>query len=298
MTGENVTPQKNVPIFILAGGLGTRLSEETHLRPKPMIEIGDFPILLHIMRWYYSFGFNDFVICAGYRSWEIKQFFLNYEFRQNHLAIDHRETLTRPPEAFGNRSAQENWRVRVVDTGLSSMTGARVAIALDTIKDQPFETFGLTYGDGVCDADLNAEFAFHNRHKRIGTVLGVHPRARFGELDVAADGQVTEFLEKPQSRQGYINGGFFFFNRGFREFLTDDASCILERQPLCDLADKNQLMMFKHEGFWQPMDTLRDKMELQDLWMSGKAPWEPKPTAAIEKKVKTEAPPREAMPTL
>ncbi len=261
----------NIPVMILAGGLGTRLSEETHLRPKPMIEIGDLPILLHIMRWYYSFGFNDFVICAGYRSWEIKQFFLNYDFRQNHLMIDHRETRQAPAAPMGRN--QEKWRVRVIDTGLDSMTGARVARAFDAIKGEKFENFALTYGDGLCDVNLRNELAFHLKHGKIGTVLGVHPMARFGELDIGAGGEVKEFLEKPQSRQGYINGGFFFFQRGFRDYLSDDPSCILERKPLLSLAHDRGLMMCAHEGFWQPMDTLRDKNQLQEMWDSGKAPW-------------------------
>jgi len=266
---------KNIPVLILAGGLGTRISEETHLRPKPMIEIGELPILLHLMRWYYSFGFNDFVICAGYRSWEIKKFFLNYEFRQNHLQIDHRESLNKPPVALGHNSLQEKWSVRVIDTGLESMTGARVARALDHIWTDKFETFALTYGDGLCDVDLTKELKFHRSHGRIGTVLGVHPMARFGELDIAEGGEVQQFLEKPQSRQGHINGGFFFFNRGFRDYLSLDGDCILERKPLFNLAEKRQLMIHKHDGFWQPMDTLRDKNQLQELWEAGKAPWIP-----------------------
>jgi glucose-1-phosphate cytidylyltransferase len=266
---------KNIPVLILAGGLGTRISEETHLRPKPMIEIGEFPILLHIMRWYYSFGFNDFVICAGYRSWEIKKFFLNYEFRQNHLQIDHRESLDNKPRSMGRNSLQEKWSIRIVDTGLESMTGTRVARALDQIQGDKFEDFALTYGDGLCDVDLVKEAAFHFSHGKVGTVLGVHPMARFGELDIAPNGEVQEFLEKPQSRQGYINGGFFFFKRAFRDYLSTDVDCILERKPLFNLAENRQLMIHKHEGFWQPMDTLRDKTQLQEMWDSGKAPWLP-----------------------
>jgi glucose-1-phosphate cytidylyltransferase len=266
---------KNIPVLILAGGLGTRISEETHLRPKPMIEIGEFPILLHIMRWYYSFGFNDFVICAGYRAWEIKKFFLNYEFRQNHLQIDHRESLDNKPRSMGRNSLQEKWSIRIVDTGLESMTGTRVARALDQIQGDKFEDFALTYGDGLCDVDLVKEAAFHFSHGKVGTVLGVHPMARFGELDIAPNGEVQEFLEKPQSRQGYINGGFFFFKRAFRDYLSTDVDCILERKPLFNLAENRQLMIHKHEGFWQPMDTLRDKTQLQEMWDSGKAPWLP-----------------------
>lgn len=275
-----MTNTSEVPVFILAGGLGTRISEETHLRPKPMIEIGEIPILLHIMRSYYAFGFNDFVICAGYRSWEIKQFFLNYEFRHNHVQIDHRTNPDAPAGSFGKSASQENWRVRVIDTGLESMTGSRVAKALDQVSGERFETFALTYGDGLCDVNLKAELAFHREHGRLGTVLGVHPLARFGELDISEVGEVREFLEKPQSRQGSINGGFFFFQREFREYLSSDADCILERQPLTDLAKNRQLMVHQHDGFWQPMDTLRDKTQLQALWDSGKAPWHPSALAA------------------
>jgi glucose-1-phosphate cytidylyltransferase len=264
---------KNIPVFILAGGLGTRISEETHLKPKPMIEIGETPILLHLMRWYYSFGFNDFVICGGYRSWEIKNFFLNYEFRLNHLVIDHRGSSNFPPETLGANVEQEKWRVRVIDAGLETMTGARLARAFDEIKAQDkFTDFALSYGDGLSNVDLNKELSFHLAHGRIGTVLGVPPVARFGELDVV-DEHVKGFVEKPEDRQGLINGGFFFFKSSFRDYLNTLQICILEREPLSHLAKNGQLMMFKHTGFWMPMDTLRDKILLQQLWDSGKAPW-------------------------
>jgi glucose-1-phosphate cytidylyltransferase len=265
---------KNVPVFILAGGLGTRLSEETQIKPKPMVEIGDLPILVHIMRWYYSFGFNDFVICAGYRSWEIKSFFLNYEFRQNHLTIDHRTYANALPVSFGENTGQENWRVRVVDTGADCMTGGRVARALEMVSatDQ-FDDFAVTYGDGLCDVNLTKELEFHRSHHKLSTVLGVHPMARFGELEVQPDGRVSGFLEKPQSKQGLINGGFFFFKRGFSKYLSTDSDCILERVPLSSVAKEGELMIYKHDGFWQPMDTLRDKTHLQQLWETGKAPW-------------------------
>jgi glucose-1-phosphate cytidylyltransferase len=267
----------NVPVFILAGGLGTRLSEESHLKPKPMIELGEVPILVHIMRSYYSFGFNDFVICAGYRSWEIKNYFLNYQFRANHLEIDHREALHGPARPLGRNHAQEKWRVRVIDTGLECMTGARIARAFDEIADTDrFADFALTYGDGVSDVNLTEELAFHSKHGKIGTVLGVAPSARFGELDVSPEGRVDGFLEKPEERQGLINGGFFFLKRDFRKYLTQDAALILEREPMLKLAADKQLMMFPHKGFWHPMDTLRDKNHLQGLLNKGKAPWLPK----------------------
>lgn len=268
---QNVT---NTPVFILAGGLGTRLSEETQLKPKPMVEIGEKPILLHIMKSYYAQGFRDFVICAGYRSWMIKEFFLNYEYQCNHLEIDHREDTRRAPQILGKNSTQEKWRVRVIDTGLNAMTGARVARAFDVAQTQePFENFALTYGDGLSDVDLNKEYAFHIENKKIGTVLGVRPVARFGELEIKDSNLVQGFLEKPESKQGRINGGFFFFKKDFRKYLSAEDSCILERVPLEKLAADKQLCMYQHDGFWHPMDTLRDKMLLNDLWESGKAPW-------------------------
>jgi glucose-1-phosphate cytidylyltransferase len=271
---SSITDPAKVPVFILAGGLGTRLSEETQSKPKPMVEIGDLPILLHIMRNYYRHGFNDFVICAGYRSWEIKNYFMNYEFRDRHLEIDHRTEHDRPAKPLGNSTHQEKWRVRVVDTGLNTMTGGRVARAMDVVTaDTSFEDFALTYGDGLSDANLAQELQFHMDHGKIGTVLAVHPMARFGELDISADGTVQQFSEKPQATQGRINGGFFFFKTAFRNYLSADESCILERDPLVKLASDRQLKIFPHDGFWQPMDTLRDKNQLEGLWQTGKAPW-------------------------
>lgn len=238
-----------------------------------MLEVGEIPILVHIMRKYYSQGFNDFVICAGYKSWEIKKYFLSYEHLSNHIEIDHRQDLRSSPKTLGKNLAQENWRVRVIDTGLESMTGARVARAFDEVNNiEPLSEFALTYGDGLCDADMDKELSFHRKHGLIGTVLGVKNSARFGELDLAGD-KVSGFLEKPESRQGYINGGFFFFKSDFREYLDDEKSCILERKPLASLAEDSQLAVYKHDGFWHPMDTLRDKIYLQKLWDDNKAPW-------------------------
>lgn len=265
---------QNIPVFILAGGLGTRLSEETVTKPKPMIEIGEIPVLVHIMRLYYSQGFNDFVICAGYRSWEIKNFFLNYEFRMNHLLIDHRANVAALPTAYGRSIVQEKWRVRVLDTGLECMTGARVARAFDMVSAvQKIDQFALTYGDGLSDVNLQEELRFHQTHEKIGTILGVSPPGRFGVLGVNETGKVEGFIEKPTEIQDAINGGFFFFNHKFRQYLSSDPSCVLEREPMERLAQDGQLMMFKHTGFWHPMDTLRDKTYLEKLWNSGKAPW-------------------------
>jgi glucose-1-phosphate cytidylyltransferase len=272
LTSANL--RSTTPIFILAGGLGTRISEETQFKPKPMIEIGELPILLHIMRWYYSYGFNDFVICSGYRNWEIKEYFLSYEFRRNHLRIDHRIATNSFPVALGKNSDQENWRVTILDTGLETMTGGRLARAVDELaRAQEFANFGVTYGDGLCDVDLGRELDFHLAHDKVGTVLGVPPQSRFGELDVAGEGQVTGFIEKPEARTGLINGGFFFFKKKFRDYLDADAQCVLERAPLTKLAADQELRVFKHSGFWQCMDTLRDKNALQEIWDKGDAPW-------------------------
>lgn len=264
----------SVPVFILAGGLGTRISEETHLKPKPMIEIGEAPILLHIMRSYYSYGFNTFVICAGYRAWEIKDYFLSYQYRQNNIVLDHRASLTEPPRHREGTVGQERWRVVVLDTGVDVMTGARVARAFDDLsKDESFDHFAVTYGDGLSDVNLKNEFEFHLRNERIGTVLGVPPMSRFGELNTNESGIVEQFVEKPESRLGLINGGFFFFKKEFRQFLSDRRDCILERTPLEKLVQERQLAMYEHRGFWQCMDTLRDKNHLQHLWEQGNAPW-------------------------
>lgn len=273
---------QNIPVFILAGGMGTRISEETSIKPKPMIEVGGIPILLHLMRSYYSYGFNDFVICAGYKAWDIKKFFMTYDLQMNHLEIDHRSGGSRKIDEYGNHEykvfgdnpQQENWRVRVIGTGLNTMTGGRVARAFDEVyKNEKFDDFAVTYGDGLCDVNIQNEFNFHKETNKIGTVLGVKNIARFGELDVGENNQLNGFVEKPESKQGFINGGFFLFKSSFRDYLSTDESTILERGPIEKLTKDNELMVYKHEGFWQCMDTLRDKIYLQELWDTNKAPW-------------------------
>jgi glucose-1-phosphate cytidylyltransferase len=263
-----------VPVFILAGGLGTRLSEETSLKPKPMVEIGEIPILVHIMRWYYSFGFNDFVICAGYKSWEIKDYFLNYKYRQNFLEIDHRVNGAEEPKHLGTNLGHEKWRVSVIDTGLETMTGGRIARAYDVMsKTNVIENFAVTYGDGVSNVDLVKELDFHLLNKKTGTMLGVPPISRFGEMEVDEKNVVKRFIEKPESKKGSINGGFFFFNKKFRNYLSLTNDCILEKVPLENLAKDSELVVYEHKGFWQCMDTLRDKTYLQEIWEKGNAPW-------------------------
>jgi glucose-1-phosphate cytidylyltransferase len=272
-----MTDLSKVPVFILAGGLGTRISEETALKPKPMIEIGEAPILLHIMRWYHSFGFNDFVICGGYKAWEIKEFFLNYQFRQNDLCIDHRAKEGEPARCDGDGLGHEKWRVRVMDTGVETLTGGRLAMALDRARlGGDFENFAVTYGDGVTDVNLAEEFKFHQAHGKIGTMLAVAPLSRFGEIELDNSGVVQHFIEKPEDKLGLINGGFFFFKKEFRKFVEPVKNMALERVPLEHLARERQLVAYSHRGFWQCMDTLRDKNYLQEIWESGEAPWRPR----------------------
>jgi glucose-1-phosphate cytidylyltransferase len=266
----------SIPVLILAGGFGTRLSEETHLIPKPMVEIGGTPILVHLMRWYYKFGFNDFVICAGYKSSAIKQYFSNYSIQQNHLEINSLGSEPRILPLGRERSREEKWRVRIIDSGEDAMTGARVARVLDFLESVDGaipNTFALTYGDGLTDCDLKKELNFHTQHGLLGTVLGVHPVARFGELTTDSNSNVLEFMEKPQSHHDIINGGFFFFNKKFRPYINTNSDCILEKVPLMTLAKDKQLKMYRHDGFWHPMDSLRDKHHLQKLWETDMAPW-------------------------
>lgn len=270
---KNISPSR-VPIFILAGGMGTRISEETQAKPKPMIEIGRIPLLIHIMRHYFAFGFNDFVICAGYRSLDIKKYFLDYRYHLYDLEIDQRDKGNIQLKTLVKETKEEAWRVRIIDTGESAMTGCRVAKSFDIAqRSEPFEHFGLTYGDGLSDANLSEELNFHLGHGKVGTVLGTKNLARYGELDVSQNDQVTALLEKPQSRQGLISGGFFFFRSDFRKYLTPKEDLVLEKEPLSKLANDGELFVYKHPGFWYAMDTLRDKLHLEGLWNAGNAPW-------------------------
>ncbi|NOX49485.1 MAG: glucose-1-phosphate cytidylyltransferase [Gammaproteobacteria bacterium] len=256
-----------VPVFILCGGLGTRLKEETGSRPKPMVPIGDKPILWHLMRCYASFGFRKFVLCLGYKSEVVKSYFLNY----HSLNSDFTVSLNSNDVEVHSVDHQQDWEVTLAFTGELNMTGSRIAQATQKYLGDS-EHFAVTYGDGLTDADLGAEFEFHLAHERIGTVMGANPPSRFGELKL--DGQdVLAFSEKPELTANWINAGFLFFRREFVNYLDSDPSCVLEQKPLTKLTDDNQLSIYKHAGFWQCMDTLRDLEYLDALWEAGNAPW-------------------------
>jgi len=249
---------------ILCGGLGTRLSEETQVKPKPMVEIGERPIVWHIMKSYEYHGFNDFTLALGYKGGVIKDYFLNYHPRLSDLTVH----LKTGQVDYSNPTA-EDWRVSLIDTGDNSMTGGRLLRLKPCLESSG--TFMLTYGDGVCDVDLTALLEFHRAHGKLATVTAVRPMARFGGLQID-DRQVIDFKEKPQSGEGWINGGFFVFEQGIFDYLTDDTT-VLEQAPLDTLAQNGQLMAYEHPGYWQCMDTIRDRDMLQVLWEGGNAPW-------------------------
>lgn len=249
---------------ILAGGLGTRISEESHLKPKPMIEIGGKPILWHIMKQYSAHGIQDFVICLGYKGYAIKDFFANYFLHTSDVTFDMRNNQM---EVHQNYS--EPWRVTLVDTGEETMTGGRLRRVGRFLEQD--EAFCFTYGDGVSDLDISALVAFHKQHGKHATVTAVQPPGRYGALAREGD-QVTGFVEKPRGDGGWINGGFFVLSPKVLPYIAEDSST-WEAEPLGQLASEGQLMAFQHEGFWHPMDTLRDKNYLEQLWQSGEAPW-------------------------
>ena len=251
-------------VVILAGGFGTRLSEETHLRPKPMVDIGDKPILWHIMKIYSSFGYNDFVICLGYKGYMIKEYFANYFIHQSDLTIDLTNNTIET-----HHSKAEPWKVTLVDTGKESMTGGRIKRIQKYVGNEPFL---LTYGDGVGNVDISALVDEHRRNQKMVTVTAVQPTGRFGALNLADNKQVNSFLEKPNGDGSWINGGFFVCQPEVFQYLDADTT-IWEREPMERIAADGQLQAFKHLGFWKPMDTLRDKQELEQAWESGTAPW-------------------------
>jgi glucose-1-phosphate cytidylyltransferase len=250
---------------ILAGGLGTRFAEETSVRPKPMIEIGGRPILWHIMKIYAAHGVNDFVICCGYKGYFIKEYFANYFLHMSDVTFDMRAN-----EMIVHEKRAEDWKVTLVDTGDDSMTGGRLKRVADHVKDE--ELFFLTYGDGVADVDITKSIEFHRAHGKAATMMATYPPGRFGALNIQ-DGVVTDFLEKPKGDGGMINGGFFVLNPKVLDYITGGDATIWEQEPLRNLAHDGELMAFEHDGFWQPMDTLRDKILLESLWDNRKAPW-------------------------
>jgi glucose-1-phosphate cytidylyltransferase len=249
---------------ILAGGLGTRLSEETSTRPKPMVEIGGKPILWHILKMYSHHGIHDFVICCGYKGYMIKEYFANYFLHMSDVTFDMKNNRM---EVHSRRV--EPWTVTLVDTGEESMTGGRLMRAAKYIQDD--EAFCFTYGDGVSDVDISATVAFHQEHGKDATLTATLPPGRFGALDIRGR-QVLNFKEKPKGDGALINGGFFVLSPRVLELLKGDDT-VWEQEPLMTLAEKGQLMAYEHTGFWQPMDTLRDKLHLEQLWASGEAPW-------------------------
>lgn len=249
---------------ILAGGLGTRLSEETGTRPKPMVEIGGKPILWHIMKMYSSHGINDFIICCGYKGYMIKEYFANYFLHTSDVTFNMRDNSM---QVHDKRA--EDWNVTLVDTGETSMTGGRLRRVADYVRHE--DAFCFTYGDGVGNMDISATIAFHKRHGKDATLTATYPPGRFGALDIS-NGQVLSFKEKPKGDGAMINGGFFVLSPKVLDRLNADST-VWEQEPLMGLANDGQLMAFEHAGFWQPMDTLHDKNLLEKLWQSGAAPW-------------------------
>jgi glucose-1-phosphate cytidylyltransferase len=249
---------------ILAGGYGTRLSEETGVRPKPMVEIGEHPILWHILKIYSAHGINDFIICCGYKGHIIKQYFANYCLNRSDVTFD---LSTNSMEV--HRNPTELWRVTLVDTGDGTMTGGRIKRVREYIGQ---ETFCLTYGDGVSDLDISASIRFHREQKTLATLTAVQPPGRFGTFTLSEGAKITSFREKPRNDGAWINGGFFVLEPGVMDYIEGDAT-VWERAPLQNLATDGQLAAYKHYGFWHPMDTLRDKNVLVAMWESGEAPW-------------------------
>jgi glucose-1-phosphate cytidylyltransferase len=251
-------------VVVLAGGLGTRISEETHLKPKPMIEVGGKPILWHIMKMYSSHGINDFIICCGYRGYVIKEYFANYFLHMSDVTFD----MERNEMHVHQRNA-EPWKVTLVDTGEDTMTGGRLKRVAAYVREE--EDFCFTYGDGVSNVDITGLLEFHRSHGKLASVTAVQPPGRYGALEMEGTA-VKGFIEKPRGDGGWINGGFFVLSPMCLDHIAGDASS-WESEPLTRLAAAGELMAFEHAGFWQPMDTLRDKMHLEELWASGRAPW-------------------------
>ncbi|MCZ6507045.1 MAG: glucose-1-phosphate cytidylyltransferase [Acidobacteria bacterium] len=263
---NDARPSKaDMPVVILCGGQGTRLREETEYRPKPMVEIGGMPILWHIMKIYGHFGFRRFILCLGYKGWVIKQYFLRF----HEMMQDFTVSMDGSPPEFHNSAGVENWRITCAETGAETGTGGRLWRVQDYIDT---DTFFFTYGDAVGDVDIDKLLAYHYEKGCTATVTGVHPTSRYGEMHVA-DGRATEFNEKPTVAEGLVSGGFFVFQREVFEYLNDDPPLLLEMEPLQHLAQDNQLAVYPHEDYWQPMDTYRDYLYLNEAWKSGEVPW-------------------------
>lgn len=264
---EKIKLKKETPVIILCGGLGTRLREETEYKPKPMIEIGGKPILWHIMKIYSYYGFNNFILALGYKGAIIKDYFLNYKYYNSDFSI---ELGTNKISLYAKNGIDEkNWKVTLVDTGDQAMTGARIKRCSDFIHT---DNFSVTYGDGVSNVKLLDAFNYHIEHNKLVTMLGVNPISRFGEM-VIKKNQVIKFCEKPQTERSYVNGGFFFMKKGFLDYLEDNDACVLETTPLEKATSDNQVNVYKHNGFWQCMDTYRDYLHLNNMWNNNNRPW-------------------------
>src|SRR5262245_66561006 len=252
-------------VVIFCGGLGTRMREETEFRPKPMVPVGERPILWHIMKLYAQFGHKEFILCLGYKGDVIKDYFRNYHWNTSDVTL---RLGARPQIQYLNEHDEQDWTVTLLDTGQTTMTGGRLKRALPFVKD---EDFLVTYGDGVADCDINEAIALHKKTKKICTITAVRPAGRFGDLEIEG-AQVTAFKEKAEQQASFINGGFFVMNQRIAKYLTDDT-CVLEQQPLNRLAEEGQISAYIHKGFWQCMDTYREQQLLSSMWNSGKAPW-------------------------
>ena len=252
-------------VLLLAGGFGTRLSEETDIKPKPMVEIGGKPILWHIMKLYSHYGFNEFVILLGYKSYVIKEYFANYFLHQSDITINMKDNSM---EILNNTS--EPWKVTLLDTGLHTMTGGRIKRAQAFIGDEPFM---LTYGDGIGDIDIKKLVEFHHSHKKALTMTSVQPEGRFGALEIEENAKVSDFIEKPKGDGHWINAGFFVCEPEVFDYITEGDATVFEQNPLVDLAHDNEIYAYKHRGFWKPMDTLRDKMALNEMYDTDQAAW-------------------------
>jgi len=251
-------------VVILAGGLGTRISEESHLRPKPMIEIGEMPILWHIMKCYSFYGFNEFIICLGYKQAMVKEFFADYFLYTSDVTFDLSENSMQVHDNFS-----EPWKVTLIDTGLNTMTGGRIKRVKKYVGN---ETFMLTYGDGLCDVNIRELLEFHKKHGKTGTITAISVDQRFGVLDLKKSGEVKEFAEKQDKDASVVNGGYMVFEPEIFDYIENDET-VFEKKPLQTLASRGMLMAYEHKGFWQCMDTQREKKKLEELWASGNAPW-------------------------